>query len=305
MSTAMTHGENLKTLQGYLATKKDVLVRIAPRGSDVDRIMRVALFEAAKNEKLSQCSPVSVYLSLAKACELDLVAGGVLHRCSLVPRWNKGKKGFEADLMIEYTGLMDLVRRSGEVKNFTARCVRENEVFKHSFSLEDGERLIHEPCYDGEPGELKMVYAVCEYKDGSKQVEVMRRDQVDAVKRCSRYSDQGPWVQHTEEMWRKTVIRRICKYLPLTPQAKAVLAHDINVEYGDGVDPFISNEAKQGISAVRGNSAAKTLDVSSDDASEDFDPIGVFEADGQERATKSTSRASAAVKNAKANQEKE
>ena len=120
MTTAMTHGSNLKTLQGYLEKKKDVLVRIAPKGSDVDRIMRIALFEAAKNEKLANCSPVSVYLALAKACELDLVAGGVLHRCALVPRWNKGKKTFEADLMIEYTGLMDLVRRSGEVKNFTA-----------------------------------------------------------------------------------------------------------------------------------------------------------------------------------------
>jgi len=302
MTTAMTHQENLTTLQGYLVKKKDVLVRIAPKGSDVERIMRVALFEAAKNEKLAQCTPVSVYLSLAKACELDLVAGGVLHRCSLVPRWNKGKKGFEADLMIEYTGLMDLVRRSGEVKNFTARCVRENEVFKHTFSLEQGETLIHEPCYDNEPGNLKMVYAVCEFKDGSKQVEVMRRDQVEAVKRCSRYSDQGPWAEHTEEMWRKTVIRRICKYLPLTPQAKAVLEHDINVEYGDGADPFMSPEVEKDLSARPSRDTSGVIDVSSDD---DFDPISVFEADDKERATQPKSRASAAIKNAKANQEKE
>jgi len=297
MTTAMTHPERLKTLQGYLETKRDVLVRIAPKGSDVERIMRVALFEAAKNEKLSQCSPVSVYLSLAKACELDLVAGGVLHRCSLVPRWNKGKSTFEADLMIEYTGLMDLVRRSGEVKNFTARCVRENEEFSHSFSLDGGEMLHHEPCYEGDPGELRMAYAVCEFKDGSKQVEVMRRDQVEAVKRCSRYSGQGPWVEHTEEMWRKTVIRRICKYLPLTPQAKAVLEHDINVEYGDGTNPFVSENLEKELQEVAGDKTV--IDVSSDNA--EFDPIGVFDSDGE----KPKSRASVAVKNAKTTSEKE
>ena len=294
-TTAMTaHGGNLKTLQAYLEKKKDVLVRIAPKGSDVDRIMRIALFEAAKNEKLAQCSPVSVYLALAKACELDLVAGGVLHRCALVPRWNKGKRSFEADLMIEYTGLMDLVRRSGEVKNFTARCVRDNETFHHSFSLDGGEELVHEPCYDGDPGELKMAYAVCEFKDGSKQVEVMRRDQVDAVKRCSRYSNQGPWVEHTEEMWRKTVIRRICKYLPLSPKAQTVLEHDINVEYGDGVDPFVSEQLEKDLEDTVATPSTKNqpIDV-------DFDPIEAFE---EESESEAGSRARAAVKNA---QEKE
>ena len=198
--------------------------------------------------------------------------------------------------MIEYTGLMDLVRRSGEVKNFTARCVRENENFKHSFSLNGGEELVHEPCYDGKPGDLKMAYAVCEFKDGSKQVEVMRKDQVDAVKRCSRYSGQGPWVEHTEEMWRKTVIRRICKYLPLTPRAQAVLDHDIKVEYGGAVDPFMSQQLEEELEETIADAPVeqKVIDVSPND--DEFDPIGAFE---DEDSGAVDSRAHAAVKNAK------
>jgi hypothetical protein len=36
-------------------------------------------------------------------------------------------------------------------------------------------------------------------------------------------------------MWRKTVIRRICKYLPLTPKTTAVLEHDIQSDFGSGI----------------------------------------------------------------------
>ena len=79
----------VKTLGTYLEQKKGVLRRIAPEGTDVDKIVSLAMFEAAKNERLLQCSPQSVYMALAKACQLNLVAGGVLHRAHMVPIWNR------------------------------------------------------------------------------------------------------------------------------------------------------------------------------------------------------------------------
>jgi|TARA_R110002167_G_scaffold132696_1_gene317044 recombination protein RecT len=232
MTTALSTRDKVTALNQYLESKKSSLVKIAPRGTDVDRIIRVAMFEAVKNEKIVQCSPTSVYMALAKACELDLVAGGVLHRASLVPMWNKRSKTFEAELWIEYTGLMDLVKRSGEVAHFAARVVHENDEFEHCFALEGGEVLKHKVNYD-DPGELKLAYAVCFFKDGQRQVEVMRKDQINRIRQGSRSPDSGPWAQHTEEMWRKTVIRRICKYLPLTPKTTAVLEHDIKSDFED------------------------------------------------------------------------
>lgn len=233
MSTAITKRQRLETLAEFLNNRRDSLMAIAAEGVDVRKVTRIALFEAAKNEKIAECTPNSMYLALAKACELNLVAGGVLHRCALVPRWSKAKRAMEASLIVEYTGLMELVRRSGEIANFVARVVHENEHFEHNFDLESGETLKHTPCYDGNPGEMRLAYAVCHFKDGQKQVEVMRRDQIERIRRASKYSDSGPWADHTEEMWRKTVIRRICKYLPLTPEAQKVFAHDINDEFGN------------------------------------------------------------------------
>ena len=57
----------VKTLGTYLEQKKGVLRRIAPEGTDVDKIVSLAMFEAAKNERLLQCSPPSVYMALAKS----------------------------------------------------------------------------------------------------------------------------------------------------------------------------------------------------------------------------------------------
>ena len=231
MSTALSTRDKITHLNDYLESKRSSLIKIAPQGTDVDRIIRVAMFETAKNERLVQCSPSSVYMALAKACELDLVAGGVLHRASLVPMWDKKSKGYNAELWIEYTGLMDLVKRSGEVAHFKAEVVYENDDFEHSFDLEKGEVLRHKKCHDN-PGDLLLAYAVCFFKDGQRQVEVMRKDQINKIRKSSRSPDSGPWAQHTEEMWRKTVIRRICKYLPLTPKTTAVLEHDIQSDFG-------------------------------------------------------------------------
>jgi recombination protein RecT len=175
-------------------------------------------------------------MAIGKACELGLAAGGVLHRASLIPIYNKRKRVMEADLWVEYTGLMDLVRRSGEISSFVARVVHENEEFEHYFDASQGEILRHRPCYDSDPGGLRLAYAVAFYKDGRRQIEVMRRDQILKIRDGSRYNGSGPWKSHEEEMWRKTVIRRICKYLPLTPQAASVITEDINTEFSGNID---------------------------------------------------------------------
>ena len=240
MTTALSTRDKVTQLNQYLESKKNSLIKIAPQGTDVDRIIRVAMFEAVKNERLVNCSPSSVYMALAKACELDLVAGGVLHRASLVPMWDKKTKGYNAELWIEYTGLMDLVKRSGEVAHFKAEVVHDNDEFEHSFDLENGEVLRHKKCHDN-PGNLLLAYAVCFFKDGQRQVEVMRKDQINKIRKSSRSPDSGPWSQHTEEMWRKTVVRRICKYLPLSQKSKAVVEHDIASDFTEpeviAVDP--------------------------------------------------------------------
>ena len=232
VANELQQNQQLTNLKTYLSSKTETLQKLAPKGVDINKVVSVALFEAAKNEKLRECSPSSVYTSLAKAVELNLVAGGALHRANLVPLWNKAKKCHEAHLWIQYTGLIDLARRSGELSNIFARVVYSNEGFLHEFDLEKGDVLQHKPEYDTDAGEARLAYAVCYFKDGSRQLEVMRKDEIEKIRNNSRGGgSSGPWRDYAGEMWKKTVLRRLLKYLPLTAEVKNVVQHDDDVQF--------------------------------------------------------------------------
>ena len=268
MTTAISTNDQLAGLGVFLGKKRANLVDIAPKGTDVDRIIKLAIIEAAKNERLVQCSPVSIYLALAKACELNLVAGGSLSRASLIPMWSSKSKCYHAELIIQYTGLMDLARRSGTIAHFVARVVHENDDFEHSFDLEKGDILKHTVNYD-DPGKPRLVYAVVFNKDGSKQVEVMTTAQVNKIRANSRSGKSGPWVDHWGEMARKTVIRRMCKWLPKTPELMAVLEHDIRTDFGDDIDVDEILSGHQGEGDDNGTIEQKVIEVKPEEPPKD------------------------------------
>ena len=69
-------------------------------------------------------------------------------------------------------------------------------------------------------------------------MELMTKQQVERVKQSAQGTGRSdsPWRTHVEEMWRKTVIRRLCKYLPLNSQMQAVIAADVREEFGGDID---------------------------------------------------------------------
>ena len=80
--------------------------------------------------------------------------------------------------------------------------------------------------------DIVSVYAVAHLKDGYTQFEVMTRDEVEAIRERSKSKSHGPWVTDFAEMARKTVVKRLCKYLPLSPQLAAAIELDNRSESG-------------------------------------------------------------------------
>jgi hypothetical protein len=64
-------------------------------------------------------------------------------------------------------------------------------------------------------------------------------------------------------MWRKTVIRRICKYLPLTPQTTAVLEHDIQTDFGGNALVDQTGDRSQDAVGNNGTMEKQVIDVQS------------------------------------------
>lgn len=122
------------------------------------------------------------------------------------------------------TGIMKRVRNSGEVSRFNAFVVHENDTFKRTLGLDP--TLIHEP-NDDNPGKAKGAYAVCLYKDGALDYEYMTAAQILKIggetKNANQYDPAKG--KSYEEWWRKTVIRRLSKRLPMSSDLARVIEH--------------------------------------------------------------------------------
>ncbi len=68
--------------------------------------------------------------------------------------------------------------------------------------------------------------------DGSSQHEVMSKAQVDMVRSRAKGKNADAWTLHYPEQGRKTVVRRLSKYMPLTVEAVEAIAKDDEREFG-------------------------------------------------------------------------
>lgn len=126
-------------------------------------------------------------------------------------------------------GIIKKLRQSGEIAAVSARVVYANELAqgKFTFIIEDGqEKLRHEPILTGERGEPALVYASVRFKDGTVQHEPLTMTDIEKIRKVSRAARSGPWVDWLEEMMRKSAVRRLSKYLPLSAEDRRTVERD-------------------------------------------------------------------------------
>lgn len=226
---ANTPANNIKSL---IEMSKAKFAEVMPRHLTAERLVRVAIAAITRTPKLLECSPASLLQSVMQAAELGLEPGSALGEAYLVPFYDNKSKQMLAQLIPGYRGLIALARRSGQIEDIEAHVVREGDVFRMSKGI--NQVLEHEPALDaGDPAPLCLVYAMAWLKGSSRpHIEVMTKAEIDKVKAKSKAKDFGPWVDHYDEMARKTVVRRLVKYLPMSVE----MARASEVEQGDDVD---------------------------------------------------------------------
>lgn len=219
---------NQKTVMGLLQQMKGEIARCLPKHLTPERMTRIAMTELRKTPKLQECDPMSFIAAIMQASQLGLEPG-ILGSCYLIPFWNSKRREFECTFIPGYRGLLDLARRSGQIISLVARAVYANDVFEYEFGLK--ENIIHKPCM-GERGDIVAVYAVALLKDGGHQFEVMSKQEVDQVKAKSQGKSAGPWSDYYDEMARKTVVRKLFKWLPCSVEMQKAVSLDELQEVG-------------------------------------------------------------------------
>lgn len=207
-----------------LTRMKPQIMAALPRHISPDRLLRITLQSIQNTPALLDCTPRSLYAAVLECATLGLEPG-VLGHAYLVPY--KGR----VQMIPGYKGLIDLAKRSGAVLGIEARVVYEKDEF--DFEYGDAGFIRHRPYFAEDPGKLVAAWAMAILTSGFKQKEVMPARDVLAIKKRSPAAARGgPWATDEPEMWRKTVVRRLCKYLPLSSELSRAVALDERIEAG-------------------------------------------------------------------------
>lgn len=208
-----------------------------PKAMTPERLVRVVTTECRKTPALLNCNPESFLGAVLQCAQLGLEPGGALGHCYLLPFGNgKAKDGRpNAQLIIGYRGMIDLARRSGQIVSICAYTVHEKDHFEWRLGLDPD--IQHVPSPEADRGKMTYVYAVAKLKGGGVQFEVMSRAEVEKVRKQSKAGSSGPWVTHFDEMAKKTVIRRLFKYLPVSIEAARAVEVDERADRGEAVTP--------------------------------------------------------------------
>ena len=209
---------------------KAALMQVLPKAMNADRFLSMAV-AAAKVQAVSKyiTDKMSIVLAVYNAAKMGLDLNEQLGHAYLVPF--KGK----VVLIPGYKGLVELVRRSGQISDIKAFIVYEKEVELNQFEYwadENGQHFKYAPYFGSAKGKPVCGVSVAWFKDSTVKpsVEVMGYDEIMKIKDAAlARTPSSPWgnKMYEAEMSKKTVIRRHCKMLPISADiAVSKVIHD-------------------------------------------------------------------------------
>lgn len=193
-----------------------------PTALPPERLARLALTELRRTPKLQECSPASFIGAVMQAAQLGLEIGTVGH-VALIPYRS------ECQIQIMYRGLIALAMRSGAISNVSAWVVHQDDRFE--VQLGSDARIVHVPII-GSTAPVIAAYAIARLRDGSTQFDVMGREEIERIRRMSPSKDAPAWREHWNEMAKKTVMKRLLKYLPVSTETLSAITIDDESEIG-------------------------------------------------------------------------
>ncbi len=191
------------------------------------------------------------------ACSvLGLEPNTPLGHAYLIPFKNKGI--YECQLIIGYKGLIDLMNRSGVVSSVRSIPVFEGDEFEYELGLHAD--IKHRPSKLLDRGvdasKLTHVYPVVKLRESGVEPiwDVLNRAQIDARRKRSKASTDGPWVTDYIPMAMKTGIRQIATWVPSSSERALPLQQAVAYEE--------AHERGKGMAAIAalGDKAQETLD---------------------------------------------
>lgn len=212
---------------------------VLPQQIPAERFIRTAITAVQQDPDLLRTDRRSLLGACMKAAQDGLLLDK--REATLVIYSNK------AQYIPMVAGILKKVRQSGQISSIAAHVVYERDEF--DYQLGDEERIYHKPNILQDRGQPVAVYCIARTIDGGAFREVMSVAQVEKVRARSRSANKGPWATDWDEMARKTVVRRLSKYLPSSTDMDQVLQRDNEPDSGP-VQAVTVGEAAQQLEPV-------------------------------------------------------
>lgn len=206
-----------KKLDTMLSDKASAL----PKDFNKTRFLQNCMTVVQDVYGIENIDPQSVSRALLKGAFLGL--DFFSKECYVIPYSRRDGNNWVKDIQFQtdYKGERKLARKYSQrpVKDLYAKLVREGDDFEEI--VENGEPTINFRPKPFNNGVILGAFAVCLFKDGTLIYETMSTEEIEDIKvnyskknnNTKEYS--GAWVNSPGEMYKKTVLRRLCKGIDL------------------------------------------------------------------------------------------
>ena len=261
MSTSVTTpraGDPAQQLRAQLVAMSGELRNALPSHIKPEKFQRVVMTVVQQTPELLAADRRSLLASCTKCAADGLVPDG--REAALVMFNTKNKDGSwekRVQYMPMLVGILKRARNSGEIAGVIVNVVREGDEFTRRPDDFDKPVEHRMPKLGESRGRAIGAYALVKLKDGTIMHDVMDRDEIERVRAVSRAKDSGPWVQWWDEMARKTVFKRLSKYLPMDAEAEDFLRRDDEAEAA----PVDSGPVIEGSVSAQGGSKLDAIEA--------------------------------------------
>ena len=227
------------TLKSLIEGQRESLTALLPAHLSPSRLLKTLFLAVNRQPKLLECTQASVLQAVIQTAELGLDLSPARGEAYLVPFKVKVKGANnrvdyqeQATFIPGYRGLAKLARQAKPDCRIEAEVVYEGDHF--IYQKGDDPKVEFRPKLSGERGKPIGAYSLFQAGPGMPaQSDFMSIADLEAIRKRSKAGDSGPWKTDRPEMQRKTVWRRLSKWVPLSSDpnyAKALAAAEAGDE---------------------------------------------------------------------------
>lgn len=202
------------SLAELLMQQKDQIALAIPKHMTADRMLRISMTALRTTPKLAECTPASFLSCVMSAAQLGLEVNTPLGHAYLIPRKNNKTRVTECTLLVGYQGMIDLARRSGQLRRIHAYVVREGDHFAWTLGLDPD--IQHRPAGGNENAPITHAYAVARLQSGDDVFAVLTRGEIEKRRKrgASGSGIKTPWDTDYDAMALKSAVRALWAFLP-------------------------------------------------------------------------------------------